>query len=92
MDGDESITSVNNFVVFPNPAHDEMNISLQSVVAGVYYLKVINLAGQVVLSETKIAVEGNNNYVIDAKNLAVGLYTIILQSGETMLQTRIVKE
>ena len=93
MKGDEEIiTSENSIVVFPNPAHDEMNISFQSVVTAVYNLKVINITGQVVLSETKNAVKGNNNYVINTKNLAAGLYTVILQSGETMMQTRIVKE
>ena len=93
MEGDgEMITSENSMVVFPNPAHDEMNISFQSDVAGIYTLKVINITGQVVLSKTKHAVEGNNNYVLDAKNLAAGLYTVILQSGETMMQTRMVKE
>ena len=93
MEGDfEIITSENSIVVFPNPAHDEMNIAFQSVVAGVYTLKVINITGQVVLSETKNAVEGNNNYVFNSKNLAAGLYTVILQSGETRMQTRMVKD
>ncbi len=91
-DDGEILTSANSIIVFPNPAHDEMNISFQSVVADIYNLKVINITGQVVLSATKNAVEGNNNYVIDTKNLAVGLYIVILQSGETMMQTRIVKE
>ncbi len=89
---DEIITLENTMLAFPNPAYDELNISFQSAIAGVYNLSVINISGQVVLSETKNALEGNNNYVIDAKNLATGLYTVILQSGETMMQTRIVKE
>lgn len=89
---DNSVSGNTTLNAYPNPASDAMNISFYSEKSETYTLRVVNAAGQVVLSEQKQAAAGGNNYALDLKNFARGIYTVLLQSGDELMQTRIVKE
>lgn len=82
----------NNFTVFPNPTHDMVTVSFTSVSIGKYSVLLLDMTGKVVIREENIAVEGKNEYKCHLEHLSPGLYSLILQQGDTIFRTRIIKE
>ena len=78
--------------VYPNPASSEVNISFHSEVEGKYLLRLVDITGQILLSESKDVSAGENKYTINLQNFAPGIYLLLLQSGDDIMQTRIIKE
>jgi hypothetical protein len=66
--------------VFPNPASGIANININSVKAGDVKITVVNAIGQVVLTKSTSVSEGGNNVVIDVKEFASGIYSVVVDS------------
>ncbi len=80
------------FNVFPNPTHDMITVSFASDVAGKYSYRLMDMHGKLVISEESNAAEGENEFKVHLSNLAPGTYLLVVQNGETIIRTRIVKE
>lgn len=74
-----------NFVVYPNPVQDFLNLSYSSEITSV---KVVNLLGQVVISRNV----GNNSAKIDMSALQAGAYIVNVTSGETVKSLKVIKQ
>ena len=81
-----------NLNAYPNPVSESLNISFYSEASTTYSLRIVNVTGQIILSEMKLASEGENNFQLDMSGFAPGMYTILMQSGDNMVQSRIMKE
>jgi hypothetical protein len=76
----------NHIQVYPNPAQDSWHLSLKK--AGTTQVEVYNLTGQLILS----ASFNGSTYTIDASRFAKGMYVVKLIDGQSVYQTRLIKQ
>jgi hypothetical protein len=88
---EEDITSL-SLAVYPNPFNEMMTVSFTSDKAEAYTVSVVDLTGRVILSENKMAAEGANEEALNLQNISSGMYLLVINKGNNVLQTRIVKE
>jgi hypothetical protein len=81
-----------SLMVYPNPANDMLNISFTSEKEENYTMSVVDVTGRVILSETKNAVEGDNNEALNLQSVSSGVYFLILNKGDNTIYSRIVKQ
>lgn len=78
---DETASTSKNFVkqvnVYPNPTTD--NIYIKGAASGIYSLKIINLIGNVINTQTY---DATNNSTVNISNLSKGLYILRLINTE----------
>ncbi len=78
------------FNVYPNPADDHANVAFTSDKEGVYTLRLMDVTGRLVFSASNTAVVGENLYQMNLTDIAKGVYMVILQNGDAILQSKIV--
>ncbi|HEX2395763.1 MAG TPA: plastocyanin/azurin family copper-binding protein [Bacteroidales bacterium] len=74
--------------LYPNPAGDYVRVSGNDMPSGVLSVRVLNLAGQIVLS-TKAT--NNGNLVIDLTGLSKGVYYLLVESAGFSARAKFVK-
>ena len=77
-------TFSNTVKVSPNPASEQVKISIDNAINGTYNVEIMNLAGQVVLSKV---FEKNSTYFtqeIDLSNLTKGAYLVKFSNNENI--------
>jgi hypothetical protein len=77
--------------LFPNPASDEVTVLLSLETSDKVELKVSNLLGQVLISES-VFVQENLEKKIDLSGLANGVYIVEVLTGKGSIQRKIVKD
>lgn len=84
-----NVTTANGFSVYPNPAQNELNISLPA--DGAYTCRIMNSLGQLMASQN--ISDGKQAAHINITSLAAGQYYVQLQqSNKTVGTTAFVKE
>jgi len=81
-----------SLMVYPNPATSEINISFHCDVDATYLLRLVSMTGQILLTETKKVSEGENKFSVNLQDVAPGIYLVLMQEGENIMQARIIKE
>ena len=67
-----------NYVAFPNPAIDLLNVGLPKAIAGTYAIEIIDMHGRIFLTD-KIRLEpGANQLKVDISKIPVGTYLVRL--------------
>ncbi len=91
---EESITtnSSYSFSIYPNPATNQATVVFNSSTEEKYTVTMIDVMGRTVINSTNTAVVGENQIQINLSNIAKGIYSIILQKGDGMMQQKIVVE
>jgi hypothetical protein len=85
--GIDNESQANLFNIYPNPANDVL--SIEALSSGLYEVKVLDLAGKLILSEQ---LEGGlENKSINIENLAKGVYIIQIQDKDTQYAKRFIK-
>lgn len=83
----EIIENINQFNLFPNPAHDNITVEFMSRTDGNIKLNIYSLSGQKVLSSEVVTQEGINSKNINTGFLSDGVYIFeIVVNGETKRQ------
>ncbi len=59
--------------IYPNPVHDKVNITLNTVSTGTYNVRVVTVAGKVVYEKEKVSV-ASTTLSIDVSSFAGGVY------------------
>ncbi len=77
--------------VTPNPAHDQLNISLSSENETTTELRVINTLGQSVITEKHFMNKGINDIQLDVSNLQNGFYFIYSSQNPAQAPVKFVK-
>jgi hypothetical protein len=80
------------YSVYPNPAHDMLTLSIDAKQGAVYNVKLLDLAGRVLVSENESASAGLNQYQMDLTHLAKGVYMLTVQSAGETWKTKVVVE
>lgn len=80
------------FTIYPQPVSDEAVISFNSQDKNTVSIEIYNLMGTLIYtSNYKNLNSGVNQFHIDTKNYPSGLYNIIIKSGKSVYQTKMVK-
>ena len=74
-----------NFQLYPNPAHDELNLLYEKQETQLTFLAIYNSTGQNVYSEMISSFEK-----INVSSWPRGLYTIVINAGNKVTAKRVV--
>jgi len=81
-----------DFVVYPNPANEQLNIIMQSLNTPRVKIEIIDVNGKIVYNETASVTNGLQILAINTDFLAQGLYMINLSSGNFRTSKKFSKE
>ncbi|MEO8150708.1 MAG: T9SS type A sorting domain-containing protein [Bacteroidia bacterium] len=82
----------NNFVLYPNPAEDMINLALMVGDEGAYTVTVIDITGRTTLLADHYLSEGEQIIPVDLSGLAKGIYTMMVSSNnQTFTKKFVVK-
>lgn len=86
----ESSRSIN---IYPNPSSTETTLRIVTDVTGKQKISVVNTLGQVVYQKQMNLNAGSNNIVIDVRELAAGVYNVVVDSnnGSTVKKLTVTK-
>jgi PKD repeat protein len=77
--------NLENAVVFPNPADDEVNVRFSSKGGQAVTLQITDLMGNVLQQQLIQAEEGSNLVLLTTRDLASGMYMVRLNGGAKAL-------
>ena len=91
--GDVSADVAPELNAYPNPTSGKLNVSFTASEKEKYTIRVVDLIGSVLISETNTAQEGNNLQELDLSGVAKGMYILSIEREGAEIQTmRIVVE
>ena len=70
------------FFVYPNPAHSNLWVSLQTEKSGMVTLQMFDSKGALVKQQTENIQSGNNLLGMQLNNLASGIYSLMVRYGD----------
>ncbi len=76
--GIAEIKGIGEIAVFPNPAVEQLNISIEAAQNDVLTFSILDVAGKEIMIENLMLKSGTNQYVFDVSELAKGFYMIKL--------------
>jgi len=76
--------------VFPNPAKDDLTISLSGQVVGETQLTLFNLEGATIYEMSLNANQGAESYTINISDFMPGLYVLIVRNGNEFYRQELV--
>lgn len=89
LEADETVLGM---TVFPNPAKDLINISINSNDYMAATIMISTIAGQAVKEEQMTLVSGVNTFSMDMSDAAAGIYIVSLSSNTHQSVTRFLKQ
>ena len=78
---EQVINSVNNSILFPNPAKDNASVLINLKANTTVDLKIMNLIGGVVKTTSYSAVNGENELSLNLEGLSSGIYLVNIKVG-----------
>lgn len=76
--------------VYPNPSDGQFNIAIESFAPGLLEIKIYNTLGQLVYADNAANTSGNFSQSIHTGDLAAGIYTLQLRSGNDIVTRKVV--
>jgi PKD repeat protein len=86
----EEIYSGLGFNVYPNPNSGEFTIEISSTETAAVTYTIINSVGKEIIKKEIRSVGGNQTEQISLGDLASGIYYVIMQSGENVINKKVV--
>lgn len=84
--GIADVSSKNDLIIFPNPAHDELFLQTDLSMNETKEISIVNMLGTIVYSGT---MNGNKN--INISLLPSGVYSVELTGGSAVIRKRFIK-
>jgi hypothetical protein len=78
--------------LFPNPAHDAVNLRFIATKAGLYNVELFNATGKTILSQKAQFNEGENGASLDVLTLPRGLYVVKVSNGDDVFTQKVIIE
>jgi Secretion system C-terminal sorting domain len=82
----------NTVNVFPNPAHTELNVSIETDAAGEAIFSLVDVLGRVVATQKATLVKGLNTQSIDLAGLADAVYFLQIDKGTQRNTVKVIKQ
>jgi hypothetical protein len=76
--------------VYPNPASVSATVSYSGDHSGNIILQLMDFTGKMIKTETHELAEGNNRYELDLRNLAKGVYIVIINDNALVYTKKMV--
>lgn len=73
--------TIKNFNVYPNPASDLITTEFSMPLNSIVKLNVVNVLGEIVMSEEVRVTQGIEKYVLDVSKVESGIYYIMAESN-----------
>ena len=92
-DVNSDLTAASNIMIFPNPTSDIATIAFQGHKDSELEIKIVNLLGEIVISERFTASSSLDYYNLNVSHLNSGIYNVVLVSNgtSTTKQLQIIK-
>lgn len=74
------VEDVDDFLAYPNPAVDNVTLSINAREISSFSIQMLDASGRVVLSKNESGVEGLNAYQLDLRHLPKGIYMLEVRS------------
>ena len=87
----EVALELEEFTITPNPFNNQLTVSFQTETAKTLDIKVSNLLGQQLYSDTEKAIQGVNQFQLNLPDLQVGTYILSFTSEKGILSRKIIK-
>jgi hypothetical protein len=71
-----------DITIFPNPAISETVLTIRSETSGSSNIKMFNAIGEIIYTKQVVLNSGANTIKIDTKELASGVYFVIVENGK----------
>jgi len=84
--------SISDLSVFPNPTSDRVMIRYELLQADQVNIKIVDLNGKVVDNRYVTAIDGLNTEMLDVANCDSGVYTVIIQTANASVRTKLIKQ
>ncbi len=78
--------------LFPNPAESEVSVKVTNLGNGRLTLKLTNLAGQVIQSESFETTQKSISTKLNLTNLSTGTYLISIKQGNKLISKKLIKK
>ena len=88
--GIEEFASVGTLNFFPNPANDQINVSLDLIQSENIRFEIVNSLGQVVLAENRDLAAGASTIRLNTENLSEGVYFLTVTAGNARAVEKVV--
>ncbi|HEU4470907.1 MAG TPA: T9SS type A sorting domain-containing protein [Flavisolibacter sp.] len=82
-------TEQDKFQLWPNPTKGMVHVGLVSTIAGRAAIKVYDGKGSLVGERQETVLPGSNQLSVDLSTLPAGVYTILVENGQTRNSTKI---
>lgn len=83
--------NISELTVFPNPANVDLNISFESEAVSTASIEVVNLLGEVIISENMETVAGVNQQMINVAELSTGVYFARISMNQEVATVKFTK-
>ena len=83
-----AITEFNTIELYPNPAQNEATVRISTSKAGESTITILNALGQLMIQQITTIEVGNNTVNFDTKNLASGLYYVVIADKDGKSTTK----
>ena len=90
LDVAETVPSI-ELNVFPNPAQNYLNVTVNTDAPVIATMYVVNAAGQQMHMVTKQLTAGENQYSLNTTNMAPGVYSLVINTGAAVITKKWVK-
>jgi len=81
-----------SFVIYPNPATNEIFIQSDKTVPGAISIQVIDLVGQILMTQIEKHNNSGSIWKLDISKLAAGAYFVRVMNGEHEWKSIVVKQ
>lgn len=81
-----------DYIVYPNPAEDQLNILMQSANSTSIKIEVLDINGRIVYTESRSTTNGLQTLVINTSELTRGLYLVNITTGNYKSSKKFSKE
>ena len=89
--GNSAFNQIQEFSLFPNPTNNSTTLKSDFVENGVYYLKLTNTLGEIIISKT-ITVNSNAiNFSFDLSNISNSIYYLEISNFRKLQKIKLVK-
>ncbi|MDB5274426.1 MAG: Glucan endo,3-beta-D-glucosidase [Chitinophagaceae bacterium] len=77
-----------NFIISPNPAQDQLNVSMQSLPSGQMDVSVMDVLGVEHIQQSYTITSSSQQETIDISQLKPGMYIVYAKQGDAMILSR----
>lgn len=97
LDGDDNTietfeTEFSPLNIYPNPAHDMLNVEFNSSVEGNLDVRIFDITGKMISNTNYSSQKGLNTYTIQLGDLSGGLYFVNVNNGNDNITKKLIVE